>query len=213
MSYCRNCGAELPAGTRFCPTCGMAVENEPVRTQAPQPQTYPQPQPGYQQTPLQYQQNQAGYQPYGSQMYNVPPVYVQVTPVQPVLPQKKPGSIVRLVLGIITLFLSVYCVLLFLMSGGTFGFAAAFLMFPAGIIMIASRRGIAGGIVAAVLLFLAAFFLISARAYFETYLPDYNTPLLNDMIAKMFGIGIITLSFGVVSLVVSIVWGGRGKRI
>ena len=80
MSYCRNCGAELPAGTRFCPTCGMAVENEPVRTQAPQPQTYQQPQPQAYRQPVYQQPPQPVYQQQYAVPAQNPAVYTQPVP-------------------------------------------------------------------------------------------------------------------------------------
>lgn len=37
MSYCRNCGAELVEGKRFCPECGEPTGEGPVRAAAPMP--------------------------------------------------------------------------------------------------------------------------------------------------------------------------------
>ena len=37
MSYCRNCGAELVEGKRFCPECGEPTGESPVRAAAPTP--------------------------------------------------------------------------------------------------------------------------------------------------------------------------------
>ena len=42
MSYCSNCGAEIPAGAHFCPSCGTAVtgDGKPAETaQAAAPQS------------------------------------------------------------------------------------------------------------------------------------------------------------------------------
>lgn len=42
MPYCRNCGQELPDGTKFCPSCGAPAEQETPRSAptapAPEPQ-------------------------------------------------------------------------------------------------------------------------------------------------------------------------------
>ena len=36
MAYCRECGAALPEGTKFCPECGAPVESVPMRSIEPQ---------------------------------------------------------------------------------------------------------------------------------------------------------------------------------
>ena len=36
MATCRQCGAPLREGTKFCPECGAAAESAPARTAAPQ---------------------------------------------------------------------------------------------------------------------------------------------------------------------------------
>lgn len=38
MAYCRNCGAELIEGKRFCPECGEPTGEAPVRASIPSPE-------------------------------------------------------------------------------------------------------------------------------------------------------------------------------
>ncbi len=40
MAYCRQCGAALHAGTKFCPACGAAAGNLPSRTPAETQKAY-----------------------------------------------------------------------------------------------------------------------------------------------------------------------------
>lgn len=42
MPYCRNCGQELPDGTKFCPSCGAPAEQETPRSAPPAPAPEPQ---------------------------------------------------------------------------------------------------------------------------------------------------------------------------
>ena len=87
--FCNNCGAQIPDGSPFCPSCG-AQQAQQAQQQAyqQQPQGYQQPyqQQGYQQQAYQqpYQQQayqQQGYQqPYGQQAYQQP--YGQQIPQQ-----------------------------------------------------------------------------------------------------------------------------------
>lgn len=69
--YCNNCGAQIPDGSPFCPSCGAQ------QTQQQAQQGYQQPQQGYQQ-PYQQQgyqqpyQQQAYQQPYQQQGYQQP---------------------------------------------------------------------------------------------------------------------------------------------
>ena len=48
MSYCSNCGQEMPVGARFCSGCG-AAQSQPQQIQQPMQPQQPQPQPVQQQ--------------------------------------------------------------------------------------------------------------------------------------------------------------------
>ena len=211
MPFCPHCGGSVVAGNKFCPSCGLSLsqtfqkqaENQQgVNAQPIQPVVYVQandPQPYGQviRTPMQT------YDPNG-----VPaPTVIQIIQ-QPAAPYQtpapRPGSIVRLALGIITILLAIVCVLHSLVSYtlrkapfAYYGVFPGIFMLPAGIVVIATRRGIAGGIVSAFFLFLAAFFAFIGKQGF----PDLQI------------YEVITVVFGVIILLVSIIWGGRGKRV
>lgn len=42
MSFCKNCGSNVPDGATFCSSCGTPVETQPGAQQPvnPQPQQY-----------------------------------------------------------------------------------------------------------------------------------------------------------------------------
>ena len=50
MAYCKECGAQLEEGTKFCGSCGASVEEKPVEEQQqPKPEQQPQAQQSLQQ--------------------------------------------------------------------------------------------------------------------------------------------------------------------
>ena len=126
---------------------------------------------------------------------------------------KVSGSVTRLVLGII---LIVFGVIALTQScaassveavgaaigaetsgSGITGMFVAALMMASGIVSVATRRGKNGGIVAGAMLIFAGFTGIGISSDF------------GDMVLY----GGMSLAFGVAILVVSIVWGGKGKKI
>ena len=114
--FCNNCGAQIPDGSPFCPSCG-AQQAQQAQQQAyqQQPQGYQQPyqQQGYQQPYQQqaYQQpyQQQGYQqPYGQPGYQQP--YGQQIPQQGMKWHKFlvyfalwAGALLNLIMGIVCL--------------------------------------------------------------------------------------------------------------
>lgn len=126
---------------------------------------------------------------------------------------KKQGSVTRLVLGIIATVLGSIsffqsCTVSSLeiagealgeenANAGGSGMLMALLMLAGGIVAIATRKGKAGGIVSGSLMIFAGITGIGAGEIF----PD------------LYFYGVMAFAFGIACLVVSIVWGGKGKKI
>ena len=170
--FCKKCGKEIEDGKRFCPFCGTPTE---APANPPQPIV---------------------------NIVNVPPQPVKTT-----------GSITRLVLGIILIVLAVIaffqsCAVTGLeVVGAAFGNEAtgsgiggvliSLLMLAGGIVMVCTRKGKVGGIVAGAILILTGIIGIAGSADFGD-LGFY---------------GWVSIIFGLVSIIVSAIWGGKGKKV
>ncbi|MBQ7248320.1 MAG: zinc-ribbon domain-containing protein [Lachnospiraceae bacterium] len=70
--FCKNCGANIPDGSRFCPECGTSFEAEQAANAEPQYQEPSYQQPQYQQPQYQQPQYQQPYQPQYQQTATAP---------------------------------------------------------------------------------------------------------------------------------------------
>lgn len=95
MKYCRNCGAPITPGSRFCTKCGAKLEEDTAP--AGQPQPIPQPQSQAQQNP--YTSQQAPYQQ---------PQYQQPRPKKPVNKPLIIGIIVAVAVVLAVIFVLIY---------------------------------------------------------------------------------------------------------
>ena len=117
--FCKNCGANIPDGSRFCPECGTSFEAEQAANAEPQYQEPSYQQPQYQQPvepvqpqyaqPVQPVYAQPEQQPYQQPQYQQTP-YQQPYQQPATAPDGKPlrgngFAITGLVLAILTVFL------------------------------------------------------------------------------------------------------------
>jgi hypothetical protein len=172
--YCKKCGKQIEDNSKFCDYCGATTADESNRVQPGQAQGES-PRQNY--SPQQgYAQQQPG--PVQQQGYVQQPGYVQQQAYPS--PANTRGGVTELVLGIISIILSV---LIFIQStlvgigeaifdsdsgGGGTGIAVSFFVLIAGIVGLATRKsGKGGAITAGVLYFLAALIGFSGAGDFS----------------------------------------------